>query len=80
LVGLGRVSYGVYLYHFPIFQLVHNEISSQLVGIGVEYAATAAIVTTSWFLLERPCLRLKGRIGRPRHEPISSEMVGLTGQ
>jgi peptidoglycan/LPS O-acetylase OafA/YrhL len=70
IVWVGRVSYGIYLFHFPIFQWIqHERWTSKPKEYAVEYALTAAIVTVSWFLVERPALRLKNRRARP--EPIT---------
>ena len=63
LRGLGRISYGVYLYHWPIFLLlplfVHlNATAMNFARLGV----TLVVAITSWFLLERPVL--SKRLGR----------------
>jgi peptidoglycan/LPS O-acetylase OafA/YrhL len=62
LVWVGRVSYGVYLYHY----LVYYAVSQWLVWHGAEAMAarlvgTVTLVALSWFLVERPALRLKDR-------------------
>jgi peptidoglycan/LPS O-acetylase OafA/YrhL len=57
------ISYGVYIYGFPLQQLLAG---TALVRIGVAPFAVVAMVVTvpvaaaSWFLLEKPALRLKG--------------------
>ena len=67
LVLLGKLSYSLYLWHFGIFQIVaaHTPTWSAAirvpVGIGLALLAAAA----SYWLVERPALRLKGRLGRP---------------
>lgn len=63
LRGLGRISYGVYLYHWPIFLLlplfVHlNATAMNFARLGI----TLAVAIASWFLLERPVL--SKRLGR----------------
>jgi peptidoglycan/LPS O-acetylase OafA/YrhL len=81
------LSYGVYLYGFPI-QLCLTLLGVPRLGF-LPYLALSILVTiplavTSWFLVERPALRLKhlgpGRIGRrvvpvpvpaPKPEPVA---------
>lgn len=58
---LGRVSYGVYLWHFPVFWAVSRdglELGNARRFL-VASAVTAAGVAVSWFAVERPALRLK---------------------
>jgi peptidoglycan/LPS O-acetylase OafA/YrhL len=66
LVGVGVVSYGLYLYHFPVFQLVQNRGYSHLVQHGLEIGVTVVVTAFSWFVVEKPALRLKDRLTRPR--------------
>lgn len=56
LVGLGKISYGVYLYHWPIFVLIDRE--GWDVPVGVSLAAKCAITlvvsVASYYLIEKP--------------------------
>lgn len=56
LAGVGRISYGVYLYHYPLsvylLPKVHGAAGDLLV-----VASALAVATISWFALERPILR-----------------------
>jgi peptidoglycan/LPS O-acetylase OafA/YrhL len=57
LVYVGRISYGLYLYHFMIFQWVHTTSLSPLGQHVVEYVLSAVIAVASFHLVERPLLR-----------------------
>ncbi|GAC1326332.1 MAG: acyltransferase family protein [Mycobacteriales bacterium] len=59
LVFLGRISYGVYLWHWPVF-LVTNHERTGLAGtrlLAARLGITLAVSVTSYYLLERPILR-----------------------
>ena len=59
LVYIGKISYGLYLWHSPIFRILRDFHWSQW-----RYAAvltTIAVTLASYYLIERPCLRLKKR-------------------
>lgn len=71
------ISYGMYIYAFPIQQIL------VLVGLGslpplvfavVAAAAIAPVATASWFVIERPALRLKAarlpNLGRGRSRQV----------
>jgi peptidoglycan/LPS O-acetylase OafA/YrhL len=69
LRGLGRISYGLYLWHWPVFLILNPGelglawLPAQVVRISVSIAVAIA----SYFLIERPFLRLRHRFdpGRP---------------
>ena len=64
---LGRISYGIYLWHWPVFRYLHEARlglswgPTQLVRIAV----TLAAATISFYVLERPLLRLRHRFDPP---------------
>jgi peptidoglycan/LPS O-acetylase OafA/YrhL len=79
LVTLGVVSYGVYLWHNPVFLLFSTgsagwlNIPMQLVRLVI----TAVVVFLSYRYIEKPMLRLKERFsGRPRIEPSPAAASG----
>jgi len=63
---LGRVSYGVYLWHLPVIIAVdrYGATWGPRKRIVVALAITALATTLSWVLIERPALRLKKRLER----------------
>jgi peptidoglycan/LPS O-acetylase OafA/YrhL len=67
LVWLGTVSYGVYLWHWPIFLALNGERTgwSGLPLFAARCAATVAVAATSWWLIERPIRRW-----RPSRVPL----------
>ena len=65
LAGLGRISYGVYLFHWPVF-LWLTERRTRLTPwelLGARSAVTVAVAATSYLLVERPIRA--GRLPRP---------------
>jgi peptidoglycan/LPS O-acetylase OafA/YrhL len=89
LVGLGRISYGAYLYHIPVICWVRSahlewgNAGTTLLAV----ALTLAAALLSYYCIERPCLRLKDRLhpqapsarpgmGQPNHEPVVSTISG----
>ncbi|MGH7980844.1 MAG: acyltransferase family protein, partial [Limisphaerales bacterium] len=63
LAYLGTISYGFYVWHFPIFRImrVHDPEHWRMIAVPLAAAATMF----SYYVVERPCLRLKKRFNRP---------------
>lgn len=71
LCYIGRISYGVYLYHFPIFyylglrgvaySVVQGSEPPQWYLLAGGVAATFVVATVSFYVIERPLLKLKDR-------------------
>ncbi|UQU67876.1 acyltransferase [Couchioplanes caeruleus] len=71
LAWLGRISYGVYLWHWPLFTFVTADATglSRLPLLGVRLTATLALAVLSHHLVEQPIRH--GALGRllPRRVP-----------
>jgi len=67
LVGAGRISYALYLFHWPIRVWLKTAPPAWAACAPNLVAAvlTLAAAVASYFLVERPCLRLKDRLRRP---------------
>jgi peptidoglycan/LPS O-acetylase OafA/YrhL len=69
LTFLGEISYGIYLWHEAIHHVLFNEgvLSSSYVPGFLELAmCTIALATGTYYLIEKPALRLKNRWAVPR--------------
>jgi peptidoglycan/LPS O-acetylase OafA/YrhL len=72
LTWVGSVSYGLYLYHYPIFLLPMNRVAALVDGPqaklflvwGVKVFLTFAAAAASYAWVERPFLRRKARLAR----------------
>jgi peptidoglycan/LPS O-acetylase OafA/YrhL len=72
LVAVGTVSYGLYLFHFPVFQAVQHAHPPHVVQHVLELVLTVALTLISYVAVERPALRLKDRLaGVFRREPAT---------
>ena len=74
LLWLGLVSYGFYLYHYAVLDLIERHLRDAMpesqaarfaIYVALATAAGAALAGISYYALERPILRLKNLIGRP---------------
>jgi len=59
LVSVGRVSYGLYLYHFPAIRLSRALYPDPFLATLGGLVLAALLTAVSWRVLERPALRLK---------------------
>jgi peptidoglycan/LPS O-acetylase OafA/YrhL len=61
LVYVGKISYGLYLWHYPIFCEVQARKWPLRFEFVIELGLTILATMTSFYLIERPALRLKRR-------------------
>jgi peptidoglycan/LPS O-acetylase OafA/YrhL len=83
LRAVGRVSYGLYLWHFPIFWAVTVEGAewSNLERVVAAFSLTALFTLASWYFIEQPALRYKRRyeVRRQRGKPRAGSTTVVTG-
>jgi len=74
LVYLGRISYGLYVFHLMFVMLFDvgntHDTMERMIRIVLTLAATIAAAAVSYHLLERPFLRLKERFAHVPSRPV----------
>lgn len=63
------ISYGTYIWHMPVINLL---LVLQLSNVPLAFALTIFLALLSWFLIERPFLRLKRRSLHAPKSPVPS--------
>lgn len=76
LVWIGRLSYPLYLWHFPVFDLSHRFMEPGVAQLSVAVIGSLAISIFSFFIVEKPFMALRKRFGahivkRPTQDEIS---------
>jgi peptidoglycan/LPS O-acetylase OafA/YrhL len=68
---IGKISYGMYVYHFPVLWLIANLLEERMqeriiywAYVGISFFATVLLASLSFYLLEKPLLNLKDRFFR----------------
>lgn len=64
LVWVGTVSYGLYLWHYPIFRLLRDADFHGWALFAAGTAASLVVTALSYYVMERPILKLKKRFER----------------
>ncbi len=69
---LGTISYGIYLWHWPVLQLLHRTGKlSPAMGLGMTIGITLVIAAVSWHFFEKPIIGRFGRRSLPSGVPTS---------
>ncbi|SDE56820.1 acyltransferase family protein [Pseudonocardia oroxyli] len=81
LAALGRRSYGIYLYHWPIIVLTRDLPASSWVVNAVRVAATLVVTEASYRWLETPIRRgaLRRALARARVGRVGAGVVAVVG-
>lgn len=70
---LGRISVGMYLWHIPIITYYTGDLAGGDVGFGelllVVCGLSIAFATASYYLIERPALSLREKLGKASRQP-----------
>lgn len=83
VVAMGRISYGIYLFHYPILRIVEWQAKARMADTwprtavigGMSIGLTMAVSALSWFAFERPILRLKKWFYDPGEEAADVEKI-----
>ncbi len=86
LVWIGKISYGLYLWHWPLFQFLNAE-RTGLHGpqlLAIRLVGTLAVSAASFVLIEQPIRMRRWPRGLPRLRPVYAGLgtfavVGVTG-
>jgi peptidoglycan/LPS O-acetylase OafA/YrhL len=75
MVLIGRMSYSLYLWHWPVFSLVDYRfyLASPLVRIGLKVALSLAATAACYFLVENPG---RAYLNHPNHRRIAFAFLG----
>ena len=77
VMWLGVISYGVYLWHFPVIQMLskHSALGSYWRDLTVTTGATLVLAAASWYAIEKPALRLRRGKKRERGAGVANPKV-----
>jgi peptidoglycan/LPS O-acetylase OafA/YrhL len=76
--GVGDLSYGIYLYAFPIQQVLSQYIThNPWVIFAMALPISASLAFVSWRVIEAPALRLKPRGSERRRGPVQAALPTL---
>lgn len=70
----GKISYGVYLYHWPVLFLVAGVLGYTFASGAIVLAITFLVAAASYRFIERPLLRLKDTLAPRLETPLESDL------
>jgi peptidoglycan/LPS O-acetylase OafA/YrhL len=76
LVAIGRASYGLYLYHVPVFHLFGAMSLGYVTTIVLQCSVSAALTALSWYLVEQPAQRWVQRRRPRQHITLDGRLDG----
>lgn len=63
LAWTGKISYALYLWHVPLYDLIHRFIDRGPMSLALTTAASFAIAAFSFYIVEKPFVALRKRFG-----------------
>jgi peptidoglycan/LPS O-acetylase OafA/YrhL len=79
LAWVGRISYGLYLWHWPVREFVFGTAQPSTRQVILSVLISFTIATLSFYLIERPFLAWKKRFRQgPVKEPANEDQTALT--
>jgi peptidoglycan/LPS O-acetylase OafA/YrhL len=76
LLYLGKISYGLYLWHFTVYYVVRKNLTTYPAKPLVQISLSLVVATLSYYLVEKRFLRMKNRMRQPA--AAKEELVAIS--